>query len=143
VSLFPAVTILVNRPLGPGSYVNGHWVPGPTQVLTLQGSVHPASGQKLQTLPEGKRDVVGFEIYSDQQLYASDPETMTPGDLVTFSAWDLLQDNNGNAIVDNAGNNIALTQGWPFEIVWAKPWNNGLLPHCEAIAVRVKEGGSP
>ena len=79
MSLFPAITIMVNRPAGPGSYVNGHWVPGPTNVLTLQGSVHPASGYKLQALPEGKRDTVGFEIYTDQPLYTSDPETQDAG----------------------------------------------------------------
>jgi len=142
VSLFPAITIQVNRP-SPGAYVNGHWVPGASTFLTFKGSVHPASGYKMQALPEGKRDMVGFEIYTDQPLYPSDPATQTPADLVTFTAWDVLLDNAGNNIVDNQGNNIALTFGWPFEIVWAKPWNNGIIPHCEAIAVRVKEGGSP
>jgi hypothetical protein len=142
MSLFPAVAIQVLR-VGPGRYgPDGLWVDGAPSVFTVMGSVHPASGQKLQALPEGDRAAEGYEIYTDQVLMTSDPATQTRADKVLFSAWDLLQDNLGNGIVDNFGNPIALSMSWPFKIVWSKPWNNGIIPHCEAIAVRIKEGAT-
>jgi hypothetical protein len=142
MSLLPAIAIQVLR-VAPGRYgSDGIWVDGAPTMFTVMGSVHPASGQKLQALPEGDRASEGYELYTDQVLQPSDPATQTRADMVTFTAWDLLTDNLGNLLVDNFGNPLALSMSWPFKVVWSKPWNNGILPHCEAIAIRIKEGAA-
>lgn len=142
MSLFPTVAIQVLRS-SPGSYVGGHWEDGSPSVFTILGSVHPASGQRLQALPEGDRATEGYEIYTDQALIPSDPATQTKADQVCFSAWDGLGLSGGDQMIDNAQNLISLSMSWPFKIVWSKQWNNGIIPHCEAIAIRIKEGGTP
>ena len=142
MSLFPSVTIQILR-VAPGAYSDGHWTDGAPAVLMIQGSVHPASGKTLQSLPEGDRTSEAYEIYSDESLQQSDPATQTRSDLLTFQAFDGLVDSQGNLITDNNGVPIALSMPWPFKVIRVRPWQNGILPHYETVAIRIKEGGSP
>jgi hypothetical protein len=109
-------TILqVRRPV-PGQYIKGRWQEGdPPEPFSIKCSVQPTTGERLQTLLEGKRVISLFEIITTTQLKAADPKTSTTGDVVSIFGND-------------------------HEIIQVMPWQNSILPHYSCIALREKEG---
>jgi prephenate dehydratase len=106
--------IPVKRPVE-GSYVKGRWVEGANPIpFTITGSVQPTSGDKLQTLLEGKRVSSIYEIITDTKLEVTDPLTGKTGDIVTIFGQD-------------------------HEVIQCMPWQNNILPHYSCIAIREKE----
>jgi hypothetical protein len=115
MSLFKSKTIPIKRQT-PGQYVRGRWVdgPGPTE-FNVDGTIQPTTGDKLQTLLEGKRIQSIMEIITSTPLRAADPKTATKGDIATINEQE-------------------------YEIVQVMPWQNNILPHYSCIAIREKEG---
>jgi hypothetical protein len=115
MSLFKSVSITVKRK-NPGAYVSGRWVEG-TAIpdFIVLGTVQPISKQKLQTLPEGKRQSVVYELFTDEQLKAADPLQSIDGD------------------------RVLLPDGFLYEVFSVDRWQNDIISHYESIAIREKE----
>jgi len=97
-----------------GSRVNGVWVKGEPEDMEFAGTVQPASGKVMEYLPEGKRNAETISVFAppEMQFTPADDERNVAGDLVIY-------------------------EGRPYEVVIAKKWNVGLLPHWELAASRV------
>ncbi len=104
--------LTVKRPAG-GSYVNGKWVEsGAPSEITIKASVQPATTEDLQSLPENRRQYGAYRVYSSTQFQS------------------LEEDENNPDVVVIGGND--------YEIAQVQPWQNGIVPHYKAIAVRVQ-----
>jgi hypothetical protein len=98
-----------------GALVGGRWQDGAPSNITITGTVHPAPTDRLQTLPEGMR-VQGIRlVITDALLFQSDPLTQQGGDILTID-------------------------GFSWKVVAIAPYGNGIVPHYEALIMRVKEG---
>lgn len=104
--------LTVKRPSG-GSYVNGVWVDdtAPTET-TVQASVQPATTEDLQSLPEARRQLGAYRIYSTTKFQSLEEDVNNP--------------------------DIVVIGGFDFEVAQVQPWQNGVIPHYKAIAVRVQ-----
>ncbi len=117
MSLFNSKPIIAKR-ASAGEWVKGRWVEGSNpSTFSISGSIQPTTGDKLQTLLEGKRIQGIIEIITGTELQATDPITQTTGDIVTSSI-----------------------DGLDYEVIQVLSWQNGILPHYECIAIREKEG---
>lgn len=92
-----------------GSYIGGVWVPGDSEDLTFEGSVQPASGKEINSLPVGREDTGKVKIYSDRVL----PVSKESGD-------------DAGAIVQWKG------QQWM--VIYDAGYQNSLIPHYKYIA---------
>lgn len=54
---------------GGGDYVEGAYVAGETETLTIEASVQPASGKELQRLPEGERTSDYLSVWTQTELF--------------------------------------------------------------------------
>jgi hypothetical protein len=115
MSVLVAGQILTITRFAAGSYVNGLWVEGSSSQLTVSGTVQPVPGSILQTLPEGKRDRDMKLFICDSELFITNPDTGTSGDLVSI-------------------------EGENWQVDSLQSWSNGILPHYEYILIRAKEG---
>jgi hypothetical protein len=116
MTFFPTISLPVKRPTTNGAWRRGQWIDASLVTpFSIMGSVQPSDGKKLAGLLEGKRLHAVIEIITDSELIASDPETKTIGDIVTYDKFD-------------------------WEIIQVLKWENGILPHFEAFAIREKEG---
>lgn len=93
-----------------GSYVNGRYVAN-TETVTLKASVQPTSEKDLMTLPEGRRDMGSYTLYSEQPIYAAEQEGQN-ADIVTL-------------------------YGDRYEVIDVARWGNGVIDHYKAIVVRI------
>ncbi len=115
MSLFNPKTLSVKRGAASSAYVKGRWVPQDESTpITIRGSVQPSNGYKVQTLIEGKRLQGIVEIFTATLLKAADPQTGLPADRVTIDGLD-------------------------WEVIMVEPWQNGILSHYVATAIREKE----
>jgi hypothetical protein len=103
-------TITVTRKTG--AWVDGVWTTTGTSSFDVTCSVQPASGQDLQTLPEGRRLLQTYKIFTDV-------EHMT-----------VLEQKNNPDIVQ--------IDGEPYEIVSAQAWQNAIIPHFASLAQRLQ-----
>lgn len=55
-----------------GDYVDGRYVPGDNDELTVEASVQPISGRELQRLEEGERERITHKAYSTAELMNGD-----------------------------------------------------------------------
>lgn len=86
-------------------------------ILTIKGSVQPASGNEItQTAgamvthgDENRRNLEAYVVYTNSQLVISDQATATQGDLITIHGRD-------------------------FEITALRSWQNGIINHNAYIA---------
>jgi len=104
--------ITVKRPTA-GSYVNGLWVATstPTEII-IQASVQPATTEDLQSLPEGRRQLGAYKLYTDTQL---------------------------QSVLENANNpDIVVINGEDYEVAQVEPWQNGIVNHYKILAVRIQ-----
>lgn len=92
-----------------GQYINGVWVAGDPETLYFYGSVQPAIGKEIDSLPVGREDSGKVKIYSDRIL----PVSKEAGD-------------DTGAIV------IWEDQKW--EVIFEGKFKNGLIPHHKYIA---------
>lgn len=103
---------IVKRPTG-GSYINGEWVEtGEPTVITVMASVQPATTEDLQSLPEARRTLGAYRVFSDTKFQSLEEDANNPDVIVIY-------DND-------------------YEIAQVQPWQNGIVPHYKAIAVRVQ-----
>jgi len=95
-----------------GAYVNGVWVEGAETTLTVKASVQPATTEDLQSLPENRRQLGAYRIYTDSEL---------------------------KSVVENANNpDKVVIDSTDYEVAQVQPWKNGLIEHYKALAVRVQ-----
>ena len=88
-----------------GSYnAAGDWVAGSSETLTLLGSVQPASGEEIESLPVGRRNRGVSKIYSDRAL-------------------PIAEEGGGEAGA------IVFWQGDKWEVVKEGKYKNDLIPH--------------
>jgi hypothetical protein len=95
-----------------GAYVNGIWVQNEDYSFTILASVQPATPEDLQSLPENRRTLTAYRIYTDTQLLSAlegvrNPDTMTINDE-------------------------------EYEIAQVGVWQNGVINHYKCLAVRVQ-----
>lgn len=104
--------LTVYRPSN-GAYVNGVWVEsGDDVVLTINASVQPATTEDLQSLPESRRNLGAYRLYSSEPF-----QTITEG---------------------SKNPDIVQIYGDDYEIAESSPWQNGVQNHHKSLAVRVQ-----
>jgi hypothetical protein len=108
--LIPRQTITVTRRLK-GSYVNGVYVSGATSTSTIRASVQPTTSDDLLSLPEGRRSSGSFRLYTNDQI--SEQTATHDPDIVTLF-------------------------GEKYEIVKVFKWDNGVIPHLKALALKLE-----
>lgn len=69
----------------PGDYVNGDWVPGTPTISSLTADIQPMSGEEVQALSIGDRNLGMIKIYTDEVLKIADEGNKQKGDKVI---WD-------------------------------------------------------
>lgn len=78
-----------------GSYnAAGNWVPGETGTETFQGSVQPASGKEIESLPVGREDTGKVKVYSSTPLPVAKEAGDEAGAIVYWNnrKWELVYD---------------------------------------------------
>lgn len=95
---------------------SGRFTPGATIDTAIVAAVQPASGDDLQTLPEGERTMEVWRIYSDTELRAAVQSTGEQADRV---------------IVDAIVYEVRKVWDWGRSI--------RLIPHHKALAIRLQE----
>jgi len=96
--------------LSPGAYVNGLWVEGSEETLTVRVSVQPTSPEDMQSLPEGRRERKSYTLFGGERL---------------------------RSVEDGANPDRVEINGDMFEVVLSSEWCNGLINHNRSIAQRV------
>ena len=100
-----------------GSYVNGDWVDGSTEELTLKCSVQPQSRPStVMNLPEGDRNKSLIELYTDE--FVSDGKSgdgMYAPDTFTWN-------------------------GSEYSVIKSLPWTTTRLAHYMVVAAKVEHG---
>ena len=103
--------VVVKRPAA-GSYVNGVWVAGAESTLSVKASVQPATTEDLQSLPENRRTLGAYRLYSSTRF---------------------------QSLVEGEQNpDIIVIDGQDYEVTQVEPWLNGIITHYKALAVRVQ-----
>lgn len=97
-----------------GSYNDdGKWVDGATSILlTIQASVQPLLGKDVKTLPENRRSVESYVLYTNSNLTVLDELTGLRGDTVAIN-------------------------GRNYEIVARHDWQNSVISHYKYIVQRI------
>ena len=94
---------------------DGRFADGSTTTSTLRGSLQPAEGDDLQTLPEGDRTKRVRVLFSRTALRTVDQGAGTSADQVTID-----------------------TGEWA-EVRSVEPWPTGRLVHWRCVLVQVQE----
>lgn len=94
--------------LAPSTYIKGREVLGVSSALSFEASIHPLNGQEIKHLPEGRRDKEAYALLTTTILYADNPETKQPADMIN-------------------------AYGKKFEVISIGPWQNNILPHYRVI----------
>ncbi len=93
---------------------NGYWSQGrfvqDTNPATIEiyASCQPASGQDMQSLPEGRRNKEAYVLYTATELFTADVKTKRSADQVKIGQY------------------------W-YEVVKVGPFQSGVIPHYRAI----------
>ncbi len=115
MSLFNARTFTVYRE-ATGSWAKGKWTPGSESSFTVTGTWQPTPGNRLSVLPEGKRSVRTYTLYTSTELQGADQPDVAP--------------------------DIVEADGERYDVITVAPWQNALIPHYECLCQRVLEGQS-
>jgi len=101
----------------PGYYEKGQWKKGKPVDLEFLGTAQPASGKVMELLPEGKRNTETISVFApkNMEFTSADIVKMTGGDIIIFD-------------------------GSFYEVLVAKKWKVGLIPHWELVASKVDRG---
>lgn len=101
----------VKRPPN-GSYNAGEYVQGSGVVFTVKASAQPATTEDMQSLPEARRQLGAYRLYSETKF---------------------------QSLVEGVSNpDVIVIDGDDYEVAQVQPWKNGLIEHYKAIAVRVQ-----
>lgn len=108
-------TISGVRHSGAGAYdALGKWSEGGTDPISFKGSIQPPLGDDMASLPEGRREVEAYRIYSEFELKTVDENgKINPDKLTLFGKT-------------NA-----------FEVVRVEAWQNGVRSHYESLVALI------
>ncbi len=95
-----------------GSYVDGVWVEPEGLAFTVLASVQPATPEDLQSLPENRRTLATYRLYTDTQLFRALEGVRNP--------------------------DTVIINGEEYEIAQVSAWQNGIIGHYKCLAVRVQ-----
>lgn len=93
-----------------GSYINGYFVAGDLEFITIRGSIDPTPAEVMSNLPEGYRTRDSYTIYTDTMLRTSVKNKTNP-DIV---------------IIDDE----------KYIVIKVAHWGNTILKHYEVIVVK-------
>ena len=68
----PTSEIEVTQPEFSGQYVDGRYVPGETETITIFPSIQPMKPSEIKMLFEGRRNVEAIKIYTETRMFVSD-----------------------------------------------------------------------
>lgn len=68
-----------------GSYVDGRYVAGVLETLTVEGSMQPLSGRNIEMVEEGERITDYFTFWSDKRLSLASTVTLGRSDVITIN----------------------------------------------------------
>jgi len=91
-----------------GTYTKGQYSPGAETELIIQASVQPLAGRELDLLPEGRKELESYKIYTTIELKTADQSEQTQADELTLF-------------------------GKSFEVIKVENWQNAVIPHYKAI----------
>lgn len=74
----------VTRSTG-GKYVKGIYTPGPTETVTISGSLQPTNARELKLPEEGNRLRQYYKFYSDNPLIPMNTKTLGTSDRVKIN----------------------------------------------------------
>ena len=106
-TLFPK--LITYESSNTGAYVDGTWIEGTKDLKTFLGSVQPASGKDIESLPTGRRDKGIVKGYAPTPLAVSEESGNTSGDVVHYDR-----------------------RRW--ELIYEGGYQNGLVPHYKYMA---------
>ena len=95
----------------PGEYVDGVWVEGRMLDLFFTASVQPTTPKQMQSLPEGRRNVASFSLYTNTELRTAEQHS-------------------------HQADIVVLDDG-EYEVSAVERWNNGIIPHFVLIVTKV------
>lgn len=85
-----------------------------TSTVNIKGSVQPLDGNTMETLPENKRELETYRLYTKTQLFTTR---------------------------EVGGSKLKADQveifGKTFEVIRVEPWQNSLISHYKAIVSRI------
>jgi len=91
----------------------GKWVDGAvSKVLTIQASVQPLNGADVKTLPENRRSVESYCLYTNTKLTIL------------------------NELVGQRGDRVVIN-GAEYEVVSCANWQNNVINHYKYVVQRV------
>lgn len=93
---------------GAGTYTKGQYSPGAETELIIQASVQPLAGRELDLLPEGRKELESYKLYTTFELRTANQANQTQSDEITLF-------------------------GKSFEVIKVENWQNAVLPHYKAI----------
>ena len=93
-----------------GSFVNRKWV-GNTETFTIKASVHALSSQEMELYPEGYRDQMAYNLYTNSELKTSIQGSKTP---------DVVRIDNYN-----------------YQVMRVENWRNTALSHYKVTVFRI------
>ena len=100
------------RRLSSGDYINGEWhTETEAAPFIIVASVQPLTPKEMKTLPEGRRNSQAYRIYTDIELHT-------------------IRDQNPDRVE---------LFGQEFEILSVEIWQNQVIPHYKAIAVKLDQ----
>ncbi|MFC3227334.1 hypothetical protein ACFOGJ_08845 [Marinibaculum pumilum] len=103
--------LTVRRKL-PGAWANGVWVDGSDVDLSIMASVQPATPEDMQSLPEGRRNMAAYRLYTSTELRSSEDDETNPDRVTLFND--------------------------DYEITQVGRWQNGIRSHYRAIATKAR-----
>jgi len=97
-----------------GFYEKGQWKKGKPDDANFLGTAQPASGKMMELLPEGKRNTETISVFApiNMEFTQADFDKKTAGDLIIYDYKF-------------------------YEVLVAKKFNVGVIPHWELIASKV------
>ena len=110
--MIPRKTLQIFRS-APGHYDKGLWVKGIATEGTITASVQPISGESLRVSFSNESATAGYTLYTNGEIKTSDEATGTEADQVTI--W-----------------------GAAHKIIAVEQWQNGLISHKKATAVKME-----
>ena len=96
-----------------GSYTKGQYSPGAETPIEIQASVQPLAGRELDILPEGRKELESYKVYTTFELRAANQNNQTQSDEITLF-------------------------GKSFEVIKVENWQNAVIPHYKALVTLKK-----
>lgn len=96
-----------------GTYVKGRYVPGPTQEITVAGSLQPTNARELKLVEEGNRLRQYWKFYTDEPIVVIDTKSLADSDRVTVNG----ESYRAMALTTWAGTNL----DYFVTVLWREP----------------------